>query len=647
MTGSNPFGTWITFDLAANGVAIKSLTFSYSSASRLDFYVTAPEQSTPIPRMAWIKLWDDVGTDDNNQPLTATNPLFYGIVANITPGAHSNQVLYVVMDPTYFAAKSVAVMSLPYQAQTDQQSVPASGAVPRLVYNVKNTADDDYGYEVGQNLTVGQIVAGIFNYTFNPLYWLGCGGVSGSSAAYDPTDLPYMNFVPQEKMVWESITMRAAVEQLWRCEPRFRMFFHPATQLWRFYMLNNPYPGTTGYPAAANPSVTLTLNDSSIAHPTGYPLIGLEVNPAFEDCATAVSIYGPANVGAASFYWDSTLTTLNNTNLQPVGSPVVLEHYSDTHGMQTAQTYTTWQIFDPTQRAGSRILNAWQLVPTDQFSSSSSRFPVFMASWDLGTTWQACKGVWIDFLNGTATFQNGLVPWRSITDNGQPAIFGTTQTIFPPNAFKLVWAPYLPPLEVRFPATGFYGTAYTLYGCKTEYRLYDESLAIGREYGTPVTSATRLAQYVTLAQYLQQTRCDVIYTGQACLAGCDYQYCRLNRQVNVSDAAGATTGWESMFAIVTDVEYTYGDQPSTTLTFNGNWQELYGEDPATLRARLRIQSFNQYTYAQVFGSPIVTYGYQTIENYDGSHSQQVTSMNVNNPFVYIDQYGHRETAGIS
>lgn len=626
-----PTASWTDFDLGdgvdgqtppGNGVAIQQVLFSYSQASRLDFTVTAAEQTTPLPRGAFVLLWDDVGLDESGAALSASNPLFVGSVMEITPGSHSNEVVYVAMDPTYIASKGCTVMSLPYTTG----GVPATGAVPRLVYNVKNTSDDDYAFEAGQNATVGGILQGLLDYTVELLRLSLAAPASG--VPYNSGDFASMTFIPQEKMVWESQTIRSALEQVWRFEPRFRMFFHPRELKWNFYQLNNP--GVTPY-------VNLSLNDTGLVN--DYPVIGLDINPSFENCFTAVSITGPPDRGMTSFYWDTAVTSPGNTNLEPIGSPTILQPYTDSMGSHNAETWLQWRIHDTTQRAGGRILPTITTMETGNGTGFQSKYPTFLASWDMGTTWVAVKGVVFDFLNGSATF-TGPAPYTEEFDFGVPVTPpGSTQTKFPPNAFKLYWAPYLPPLQARYPSSGYAGTAFTDYGCEEELRLYDESLAIGYEYGTPVTSATRLAQYAVLAENLQSVRCDIIFTGTIVLAGCDYSWCRLNRQVNLVDAAGSTTGWESMFAPVTDVEYTYGDQPSTTLTFNANWLELYGQDPAALREKLRIQSFSQYTFSQMYGMPINTYSY----NRDGT----LSGVNSYNPFVYRDQYGHVTTAGIS
>ncbi|WP_010586315.1 hypothetical protein [Schlesneria paludicola] len=620
------FGVWNDVDMDTNGVKLHSVLMSYQSASRFAWSMDAPEQSAPIPQYAWVRLWDDAGAG-----LTNTNPLFFGLVMQVGPGSHSNEVEYVAFDPTYEAAKSVTVMNLPYDAGANN---PAIGSVPRMVINAKNSGDEDYAYSVAQNSTVGEMLAGLLDYCFEPLTYL---DATDGSIGYAPADLIPMDFIPQEKVVWESVTIRAAIEQVYRHEPRFRAFFHPGEKLLRFHRLNNP--GVT-------PFVNLKLNDSGLPDGLGvvneHPVIGLEITPSYEDCYTAVKIYGPPSLGTGFFYWDATLGSLGSGNLQPLGMPVFIENYSDSGGMHTAQCYTAFQIHDPQYRSGARMLADWVQLPVGDYSNAT-RVPVFLLSWDMGATWQAAGGVWFDYLNGIVAFQGGVVPFTTATDmRGQSVVPGSTQTRFPPNAFKLIWAPYVTPLEVRSPATGYSGTAYSELGIEKEYRLYDESLAIGRELGVPVTSTARRAAFTKLAEYLLETRKDVMYVGNVVLAGCDYSFCRLGKQVNIVDAEGSTTGWEAMFAVVTDVEYTFGDQPTTAITFNGNWLDLYGQDPAQLRERLRIKSCTQYTYSQFAGRPITTYGYRTFQTYKGDTVSELDSVTTYDPYVYVDDAGNAQ-----
>ncbi|WP_373649004.1 hypothetical protein [Schlesneria sp. DSM 10557] len=626
------WGSWVDVDLEANGVAIKRLLISYSSAARLDWYVTANETTAPIPRLAWVRLWDDTGVDEEGDPQTSTNPLFLGRITDVSPGSHANQVLYVAMDPTYWAAKQVAVMSLPYDVGDIPSAEPQGyvGSVPRLVYNVKNTADEDYSYSAGNDGDVGQIIAGLLEYCYQPLYWLdaapGDGSDAGNDVPYWAADLAPMDFVPQQKCVWESLTIRAAVEQMWRHEPRFRMLWHPASKRWRFHQITQ------------SPAVEITLNDTGLV--TEYPCVGLDIKPSYEDCVTAVSIYGPPSNVTEVFYWDDTLSSLDGTNLEPVGSPIVLENYSTGSGPDTAETYNCWRIYDPFKRPGARTLPDWISMPMSQYYSVAGRFPSFQMSWDYGDTWYAVANVWFDFLAGTVNFI-GTVPYTTISDSrGQSIIPASTQTVFPPVACRLYWAPFDPPLSVRYPSSGHAGTAYTVAGMTNEYRLYDESLAIGKEYGVPVTSSARRAQFEKLAQYLHESRCDVIYTGNAVLAGIDYSWCRLNKRVNFADAAGTTTGWEDINAVVTDVEYTFGDTPSTTLTFNANWMELYGEDAAHLRERLRIEAFEQ----RKSEFPQITLIMQRYTTYFGNQVNVQQGAIMTYETVYKDRFGNVQRA---
>lgn len=616
--------SYTEFDLEANGVAIKRLTISYQASSRLEFTVTAAEHTSPIPANAEVLLWDSVGLDPAGTAFSEANPLFIGIVNEIRPGDHSNQVIYVCNDPTYNAAKTVTVMSLPYDTGADN---PADGAVPRLVVNCKNTSDDDYAYSFGQDLTVGDILEGLLDFTKQPLRALGAAPASGDP--YDSTETALMTFKPQQKVVFESLTIKAAIDQVWRHEPRFRPFWNPVDRKTHFHRL---YAGTTK---------TLKLNDFgwSGSDPKPYVLVGLEITPNYQDCYGAVKIYGPPSPQTEEFTWEPGIDGLSadGTNIIPISSPVIVESYSDSGGMHDAVWWAKWQIFDADKRPGAKLLPEWRELSIGNYAEAV-RWPIVLVSWDEGVTWYSAKGIYIDYLNGIIEWKNGIMCYVTQYDNNVPMapVAGSTQTKFTPNRLKLVWAPYAAALNVRYPSTGFSGTAYSQLGMERELKLYDESLAIGREYGTPVTSVERQAQFATIAEYLQEVRRDVVYTGQAVLTGCDYSYCRLGCRVNLEDEFGETTGWEAIDAIVTDVEYVYGDSPSTNLSFSSNWAELYGEDPAALRERLRVKTFEQMTYAQLMGSPRIDYQYRPYTNFDGSVSQMVTGGLIYNPFVYYD-----------
>ena len=75
------------------------------------------------------------------------------------------------------------------------------------------------------------------------------------------------------------------------------------------------------------------------------------------------------------------------------------------------------------------------------------------------------------------------------------------------------------------------------------------------------------------------------------LEGLDYTFARLDRRVNIAGVDGdghpLPTGWESMAAIVTDVEYDFESQTSI-IQFSSDQSELLGFDPERLKQQLRV-----------------------------------------------------------
>lgn len=612
-------GTWSAVDLTALQAGDFKLSISYSHAARLTWSVCAPQHTAPIPRLAFLRLWDDEDDDPDGNPFSAANPLFEGFVEDITPGESSNVVNYTAFDPTYRSAKQVTVMDAPFVAGVIPGTPPAeaTGATPRLVYNAKIDADPDYAWEVGHDGTVGQIVAGLLEYTYQPLYWLQAApgaGDDGGDVPYVWADLAGMSFEPQEKLVFESENPRSAVDRLIRYEPRYRLLWEPGTRRWRFRNL------------VAGPTVTLTLNDASVPH----PVYNLQLTPSFEQSATAVKIYGPPSLNVAEFLW---VKGAGGNTLAPIDAGTVLQNYSDSGGMKQAIAYREWQIIDPAQRRGGRLLPTYYQAQVNAYELVDLKSPILLASWDGGATWRTVWGVYLDYHSGRAVFTGTLPYIYQANSSGGSLIPGSTQTIFPPNAMRLVWAPFGPPLAVRRPETGFEGSAYTVAGLAYELKLYDESLAVGYEYGVPVTTASRRAKFEVLAQALLDYRKDIAFPGAATLEGLDWSFCRLNRRIHIAgdDGSGGstTTGWEAIGAVVTDVEYDF-EQQLTSLTFSADWLELLGEDAAQLRERLKIRALEQRaTYHD-------TFTWITWTNLMGQQLSQIAGIYTAVGFEYVD-----------
>jgi len=557
-----PGGAFVPVDLVALRVAQVKLSIGYSHPAELSWVMYQPQQSYPLGIGNFLRFWDD-------EFGTAEDPQFEGFIDEVSPGDDANLVQCRAFDPTQKASKEIPVMSAPWR-EVGGFIVEAIGAVPRLVYNVKIDNDVDYAFERGHDGTVGEIVAGLLEDALLPLRYFHAAPEDGQ--AYEATDLADFVYRPQEKMVFESETIRAAIDRLiQQWEPAVRMVFHPGEnqRKWRFINLYN------------TPAVTLTLNDFSGEN----RVLSVQMQRSIEERYTAVRFYGPETTVLNVF-------STQDGSLTPVDPPTVLE----TVGTVEIKSWSTWQITDPQVRRGAKLLPEETYVPVGSYWFVPSRSPTLQISYDNGFTWATVQGVRFDFQNGIATV--GAAHNYVYVD---PPING--RHFFVPNAVRLYWASYAEPLSVRSPPTGFSGTAYTIANLQTELRQYDEMLAVGYEHGIPVTTATRLAQFEKLAEIMQIQRRDIVYTGGCTLDGIRYEFQRLNKAVNFAavdgDGSPVSTGWENIGAILTDVEYDY-DQGLTTLQFSSDQLELVGMNVEFLKARLKIRALEQRkSYRQV------------------------------------------------
>jgi hypothetical protein len=567
-TQSIPGGAFTAVDIAAERIAQIKVTVGISHPAIMSWVMYQPEHTIPIPVNTFIRFWDDAETDPDGNPFTAANPIFEGFVAAPSPGGESNLVRYTAFDSTHMAAREIPVMSLPWV--TDGVAITEGiGAIPRLVLNAKIDNDPDYAFERAHDATVGGIIAGILGDAILPLRYFNAAPASAN--AYDAGELALLAFRPQEKMVFESESLWSAVTRLLqKWYPACRMVYHPGTdnRKWRIF---NFYDA---------PARTLTLNDYS----GDDRILSWEIHRSYDDRFTAVQAYGPPTSLTATF------STLDGT-LSTYGAGTILEQYTDAGGLHDVVSYTAWQITDPDFRAGTRLLPDWVYVPVGGTLWVATRYPTLQYSFDGGSTWNSMLPNW-DFLNGIAGIGNSHI--YIYVD--PPPVAASNQQYFVPDAIRIVYAYYTFPLTSRFPVSGFSGTAYTVGNVQTELKVYDEMLAVGYERGIPVTTPTRLGQFATLVEAMQRQRRDEIYVGGCVLEGLRYDFLRLNRAVNFASIDGdgnpIVTSWEDIGAIVTDVEYDYGNN-LTTLTFSSDQLELCGFDIDVLHARLRIKALWQ------------------------------------------------------
>jgi hypothetical protein len=618
---TEPFGEFTELDVSTLGMLAPRLTIGYDHPARFAFSLNAPQTTRPIPELTFVRLWIE-GESIRGAAQSASNPLFEGFVESVQE-PESNRLDYECYDPTYRAAKEVRLFNAPWEPGDVVEMTrpyPTVGALPRLVYNCKNDADDDYPHSVGQDGTVGEILAGILEYSYNPLVWRnaapGDGTVEGAFLPYDPDDLTPFDFKPQEKLVFQSEGVRSCLERVRRYEPRMRLLWEPGSRRWRFVKIDS------------SPITTLRLNDPAV----DFPVLSLEMQSSVENCHSAVRIFGPETNTLETFLWtlpeEDDEDPPENTH-QPLGDPVDLQTWGDSSGFHTERTWSQWQIIPAVKRRGAKMLPQWVTVPVNSYEYLPVRSPTLQVSYDRGNSWVTAGNVWFDFLNGIGTFQ-GTLPWYK-HPTARP---GTTQTVYAPNAVRVIWAPYAPCLEVRVPAEGWEGTAFTQFGLMQELQQYDESLATGVEWGTPVTTEARLEQFRKYARSQLDEIKNVVWAGGLVLDGLDFSFANLDRRVSLTanDGSGGTTeiGWENINAILTNVEYDLS-QGTTSLTFSSDWLELLGVDPGELKARLKIKALEQVT---LFTGQTLTF--DIFKTFKGYKVKEVVGVHDNYRIAYID-----------
>lgn len=575
------FGSFTTVDIAALKLARFRLSISYGHASKLTFVAHASQETYPLGLRTFIRFWDDAGTDPDGNAFSSSNPLFEGFIEEVEP-TDNMLVTMSAYDPTYKASKEFNLMSEPWNAGVIGVSSPtySDGVFPRLVFNSKIDNDDDYAWQRLADASVYQILKTIFEDQYHPLYWSnaapGDGTSAGNQLAYIDADINGLSFKPQGKEVFESEGIRSAVMRLLRYYPNIKLIWFPGTRQWRFINL------------LSTPQVTLTLN----SHNASNVVLSLDLYRSLEGRYTSIKFFGPTtSVTETALLSDGSLTNISDS----------IQLQNNIATCCNVSGMNRWQITDPDKRRIIRQLPNYITVQTDDYSYVQTRSATLEAYWPENNTpgeagyhpagWRAIWPWNIDALNGIIEIPAPLSVYRY---NATPAAGSPNYEV--PTDIRFRYGRASTPIMVRYPETGFSGTAFSVANLRNEKQIYDEMLAVGYEYNNPVTTPTRLAQYQLLAQFLHSMLSDIVYTGNVVLNECRFEFCWLNRRVNIAavDGGGAskTTGWESINAYLTDVEYDF-DERLTTLTFSADQMEQIGMDVDAAKARLGIRALEQ------------------------------------------------------
>lgn len=559
-------GSFVGIDLTVARVGNFRLKVSDTHPAILEFDIAQPQHTMPLALRKYVSFWDDAGTTPDAVPQSIGNPLFEGFIWDIQP-TESNGLHYICYDPSHMAGKEITIMSTAWDPSTGPGAppLPGVGAVPRLILNNAIENDVDWSYERAHDLTVGQIIALVFDDALEPLRWYQAAPTADNP--YVSSELDLFTAVPQEKIVSTNESIRTFVDRLTQqYYPEYAFRWDPGSRWWRWYS------------RLTAPEVTLVLNDPDNAN----TVLSMELHRSLDGRYPAVEFRGPTRTDVID------VSTLDGS-LSITSAPTILETYTDAGGTDTSKAYTQFQITNSSWRRGAKRLPSSYLVREHEYFWMATQSPTFLISFDGGSTWQGIDSVFFDFQNGIVQIPDGLYPYFWSDHRLDPT---SSRHFWTPNAYRLIWAKYSDPIIVRRPSSGFVGTSYTVAGATNVRYIYDEMLAVGyNRVGIPVTTATRIAQFEALGDNILAACKDIAYAGGCQLDGLKYDFCKLQRCINLAavDADGATltTGWEEIKAILTDVEYDFAEQ-TTTLTFSQDQLTAWGDNIDLLKQRLKI-----------------------------------------------------------
>lgn len=594
-------GSFVAVNLTTQRVGPFTLKIGDSHPAVLEFDVIAAQHTFPIGLRNYVKLWDDAGTTPEGAQ-SSSNPLFEGYVWEVQP-VEANRLHYVCYDPSALTGKEIAVMSAAWDSGSPP--TPGTGALPRLIMNATIDNDVDYAFSRSDNTDIATMIQTVLDDALQPLRWF--AAAPPAAVAYTAADMAGFTYQPQEKFVATNESIRSVIERLISQHyPEYAFRWNPGTRKWRFYSRLTATP------------VTLTLNQPLVP----YCVLTMELHRSLEDRATAVKYYGPETTNTDTF------STLDGS-LVAISDPVVLETATDTGGAFDVVVYTQFQITDADKRRGAKRFPATYIVRETDWFYVGTQSPSFEITFDDGATWQAMESIWFDFQYGIVTIPTGVYPYFYADP---PLENGNTQKFWAPTGYRVHWAYYVDPITVRRPASGYTGTCYTVAGMTTEKAIYDEMLAVGySRAGTPVTTASRVAQFEALGDAYLAAHKDIVYSGGCTLDGLHYDFCRLNRCINIAavdeNGSTVTTGWESIKAVVSDVEYNFAEQ-TTTLTFSQEALQAWGDNVDLLKQRLRMGYVEKIRDVQI--------GY-TWRHVDTVYSNKPGGINVWSGVVYTDR----------
>lgn len=303
---------------------------------------------------------------------------------------------------------------------------------------------------------------------------------------------------------------------------------------------------------------------------------------------------------------EQTLKNGGITNLSGTTYPI---HGSEWGAGEIVYAPWKFQITNEDERRIFRHLRYQYTVPVPgaRFGSPSSGYTIISTNYQaadapvLGVRYrknnmgdgkfQTLNGFYHEPTTGIIYFADGLALFRH---NPVPPIReGITGPIYEvPENLQFVYCGPADPLLVRYPTSGYAGTAFSVAGIEKTKRISDEMLSLNPLEHPLNTTTDRVAQFTTLAQNLHAQSCDIVYAGGVTLSGLKWSYLLLQKRINIAavdaDGAALTTGWEAAGGYLTDAEFNFTEQ-ETVLTINSDQLQLMGIDVAKMKEALAIR----------------------------------------------------------
>jgi hypothetical protein len=511
--------------------------------------------------------------------------IFEGILTSIQP-AKSLSVGLSFIDPS--GNSRVVCQSEAWQSA----SQVGTKSRPRVVYNADPT-DDDYSWATGIKVTVGQIIQDILSLNSLPLKSYRMSPASGDS--WVQSELDALDIVPQSKIVFTQQSVRAAIESI-LSQFYYDKVLHwePVARKWRIVDLASTTVKTVTLNKGDDPNIVLTGS----------------FNRTIEGCYTAVSIRGPNGITEMDF-------TLGNGDLTDV---------SDSFRPQPGQfpnlyAMNKWQITNESDRVMTRTLATLGYAPSvlSTFGSpcnpqtgvndplwsldiietvvSPTLSPTLMVKFPsnniAGGVWQTVEGVRFDFRAGIVS-TGEVFPHR--WNPCPPAPGGVASPNWEnPIDVRLYTGVVSVPLEVRSPASGYAGTAYSIAGVQDTKVLYAEELSVHYADGINYTTPERLAAFQKIADQLLKHNQDIHYAGVVTLNGIAIDWLTPSRLCIAAldlDGQPIDTGMEAANARVTEVELDI-EEGITTITYNSGW--MAEADLDKLKSRMQFRALSPFT----------------------------------------------------